>query len=69
MSAIANRRAYLTASHLLATSTKPTQEMIITACETLAAVLSDLSGEQVHIIPLPLDEVQQFVRMQKGGVQ
>jgi hypothetical protein len=57
VSNIANRRAYLTASHILATSMQPTEEMILEACQTLAAVLSDLSDDPVHIIPLSSEDV------------
>lgn len=61
MSHIENRRKYLTASHLLATSMQPTKEMVIAACETLAAVLADLEGEEVFIIPLSREEAQGLV--------
>ncbi len=57
MSSIANRRAFLSASNILATSMQPTEEMVMLACETLAGVLSDLSDEIVHIVPLSQDDV------------
>ena len=58
MSSIANRRAYLSASHVLGTNMRPTAEMMTAACETLAAVLTDLSDEPVYVIPLSYDDVQ-----------
>jgi hypothetical protein len=36
---------------------QPTEEMILEACQTLAAVLSDLSDDPVHIIPLSSEDV------------
>lgn len=57
MSNVANRRAFLEAARALATSAQPTEEMVLAACMTLATVLSDLSDEAVHIIPLSSAEV------------
>lgn len=57
MSNVANRRLYLDAARELATSSRPTREMVTAACDTLAAILHDLSGEEVHIVPLTTDDV------------
>lgn len=57
MSNIANRRALLSASNNLATSMRPTKQMIVAACEALGAVLSDLSSEIVHIVPLSQEDL------------
>ncbi len=61
MSDIANRRAYLLASHRLATSAQPTNDMVLAACETFAATLSDIQGERVFIIPLSRKEAELLV--------
>lgn len=58
MSNVANRRAFIEAARSLATSSNPNGDMILAACEAFAAVLTDLSGEVTHIIPLTDSDVR-----------
>jgi hypothetical protein len=51
MSAVANRRAFLEAANTLVRKSAVEPGDIISVCQTLGAVLSDLTGTPVVVIP------------------